>query len=376
MAISIRDGRWALSRILQEDDGGYSTSAMIQRLAQTIEAHYPPLTPTGYALPWAIVRCSSVLVTTDPQTILLPDLRPTETLRALSSTQRNALKDALESRLIGYSFTDDGLLRSIAAFSAEGYTLDTTWADALRLVFAHLAHSESRPRTALREPHNTEYLDDFSTDPASRWTFESGSATHDSGNSEYDFNTSALTLARYSANAPGSIEQESQVTAIEGTVRCPYAGVRHNTAGADDAYSIHSNADGNFILARWVAAGRTDLAVWTLSRSSGDWITWRLAAAGTAGSNVVLSAWRTNHGSTKPSDPGWYGTDASPDQTYTDTSTDRHDDTDDAQCGIGGRNGAGDYDTRHSFWKSRAISDRGGGGGTTRPKVFALLGVG
>lgn len=206
--------------------------------------------------------------------------------------------------------------------------------------------------------------DNFATDPTSRWTFESGSATWDSGNSEYDFDSSAITAARY-LTSPGNIEHEAQVTAVEGTSRTPYCAVRmHNAGTNDECYWIHSNGDGNFVLARYSAGGGiVSLATWALSRASGDFITWRLAAEGTNGNNVVLSAWATNHGSTKPSDPGWIGVDGSPGYTYTDTAAERNDDgTVHLQCGVGGRNGAGDHDTRHSYWKARNITDRGGGG--------------
>ncbi len=45
MAINIREGRWGVSRIVQEADGGYAVAAMLQspRLADVVEAYYPPL---------------------------------------------------------------------------------------------------------------------------------------------------------------------------------------------------------------------------------------------------------------------------------------------------------------------------------------------
>lgn len=389
MAIGLREGRWALSRIVTDTASdfpggavGFTTAAMRDRLAAQIEAYYPPMDDAGagFMLGFAVVRLQGgVQQPANDDTRLIPNALLDATLRDLTQAQRTRLRNEIEEWFTGYQFTDyDGTVKVKAAFSAAGYTLDTPIRRILLDLFEHMGHSESRPRLGVLAPHNTEYLDDFSTDPASRWTFESGSAAWDSANNEYDFNAAATTLARYSANDPGSIEQEAQVTAIEGAARCPYVAVRFENAGADDCYAIHSNADGFMELVRWVAASRTALANWTLpSRDSGDFVTWRLAASGAVGANVVLDGWVSNHGTTKPSDPGWIGVDGSPDNTYTDTAVGRHDDSSDIQCGIGGRNGAGDYDTRHCFWKSRAISDRGGGGGPSTPAFrLSLLGVG
>lgn len=370
MAIRLLEGRWGLSRIVTDADGGFSVAAMRDRLGQRIEAYYPPLNEakTAYTLGFAVVRLQGgVQQPANDDTRLIPNALLDATLGDLTLLQRQRLRAEIEEWFTGYQFTDyDGTVKIKAAFSAAGYTRDTPVRRILLDLFEHMGHSESRPRVIVPESHNTEYTDDFSTDPSSRWTFEAGSASWDSGNSEYDFNTTTNTIARYSANDPGSIEQEAQVTAIEGAARCPYVAVRVENAGANDCYAIHSNADGLMDMARWVAGARTTLTNWTLpSRDSGDFVTWRLAASGAVGANVVLDAWVTNHGTTKPSDPGWIGVDGSPDNTVTDTSVNRHDDSTDIQCGIGGRSGASDYDTRHCFWKSRAISDRGGAAATS-----------
>jgi hypothetical protein len=86
----------------------------------------------------------------------------------------------------------------------------------------------------------------------------------------------------------------------------------------------------------------------------------RSAYTGTAGSNVVVDIWYQNHSTSKPSDPGWIGVDGSPDETYTDTAADRLDDSTHLYNGIVWQGQGVDYDTRHSYYKQRAISDRGG----------------
>lgn len=222
------------------------------------------------------------------------------------------------------------------------------------------------------------YTDDFSTDPAARWTHEgTAAATHDAGNSEYDWDVSAGDLSRYSANEPGNIEHESQITCIAGTAgtnRTRLCGARHENTGVDDAYIFYENADGVLNIARYNAGARTVISNPTgPGVSTGVWRTFRIACSGTAGNNVVIDGWYTTHSTSKPSDPGWYGTDASPTFTFTDTAASRLDDSTHAQGGTGGRSTT-DYDTRHSFFKVRAISDRGGA--ASKPKTFLTLGVG
>lgn len=72
MAINVRDGRCGLTRIVQEADGGFTTSAVLAGIAPIVENHYPPMnvTKTGYVLPFALVRCVGTVNNTDPDTFL------------------------------------------------------------------------------------------------------------------------------------------------------------------------------------------------------------------------------------------------------------------------------------------------------------------
>ncbi len=371
MAINIREGRWGVSRIVQEADGGYAVAAMLQtpRLADQVSAYYPPLQDGVYPVGWALVHLVGNIGTPDADTRLLPDRLTTATVGDLTQQQRNTLRNVLEQALSAYSYVDRyGATINKAAFQAAGYSLSTPIFRILRDVYEYLGHSETRPVQAVPESHNTEYLDNFSTDPSSRWTADSATLTWDSGNSELDSFLTSNTLWRYTANDPGSIEHEAQVTLqSQGT-----AGSSNRTPGplvrgsaTSNGYQIHDNGDDVIPLARWNSGTRTALAAITgnTARNPGDFQTLRLAASGAAGSAVVLSYWQTVHGATKPSDPGWIGVDETPGfTTYSDTdATNRHDDSDDIYCGIGGRSAASDSDPRLSFWKSRAISDRGGG---------------
>jgi len=136
-----------------------------------------------------------------------------------------------------------------------------------------------------------------------------------------------------------------------------------------DAYTLDLDDDDNLRIRRIIAGGTEDVITAQASGVTftvGNWYTLRLAAAGGVGSNVVLSAWIIDHGTSKPSLGGsgnWQGVDASPHITATDTEGVRLDAAGHANCGIGGRSATNtDYDTRLDFWKERAISDRGGAG--------------
>lgn len=366
------EGRWGISRIIEDEPRSFTTAAMLQGLGDC-KAYYPPMTAdkTGYTLPFAVVHFpNGITGTPDADTRLVPNRLLNTTLGELTVPQRNALQSNLEEWLTGYSYIDwDNTQQVKAAFSAAGYDGTTLLKRVLLDVMKHIGHSAYRPKPVLFESHNTEYTDEFGSDPTTRWTVElGGTPTWDSGNSELDFNTTGYAehAYRYSANDPGSIEEEAQVTVARSatsTGRVAGPGVRWTSDGTNDGYGV-TIANDDPILVTYLAGTRTNLSTYTggLTWTSGYFHTTRLAASGTAGSNVVLDFWKYDHGSTsKPSDPGWIGVDGSPDHTYTDSGANRHDDSNDISCGIAGRgSGGSDYDTRHCYWKSRAISDRGG----------------
>ena len=366
-------GRWALSRIIQEAGGGFTTAAMAQGLASQIHAHYPPLnaTKTGYTQTHALVRLLGAVGTPNADTDLLPDLA----LDASLGAQAASVQALLESRCPRYRYIDWAKAVVGKPLIPVSYTSGTLCAQVLADLWRHYEHSTSRPRPALGEVHNTEYTDDFGTDPTTRWTVEVGAWAWDSTDLEMDVNVSTDGLFRYSANSPGSIEHEAQVTAIGSSAnnRLMGAATRVDNAGANDGYLswIHGAAVN---LDRMVAGVRTTLTTGTpVTYTSGDWYSLRLSAEGGNGANVVLNFWITDHNATKPADPGWVGVVGTPDITYTDTDVARLDDsTLNLQGGIGGRQSdTSEFDTRHDFFKVRAISDRAGGGGTILRTVNA-----
>lgn len=368
MAINVSSGTWGLSLIIEEEPGVFTTSALLNRIASGgSECHYPPLNAakTGYTFPYALVYCRGT-VANDANTFFIPrNIDTTGTIGDLTIPQRNAVSNFLTSNFTGYSYTDwDGTIVNVPAFDFGSYVLSTPLVELIRALFAYLGNSDYRPRPAPFESHNTEYTDDFSTDPASRWTQElANSYTWDSGTNDLDSGTGVGdTGQRYSANGPGSIEHEAQVTHTGGTNRSLGPAVRFANDGTDDLYAVQAMSDTNLTLWRWNGATRTYLADpdTITTYTSGHWYTIRMAASGTSGSNVVLDVWCQEHGSsTKPSDPGWYGVDGTPGGTYTDTSVDRLDDGSlHLHCGIGGRD-AGST-TTGDFFKLRAISDRAG----------------
>lgn len=367
---TIPEGVWGISRIIEIAPRSFATAAQVQGIG-VCHAHYPPLNAAkdGYTLPFAIVHFPyGPTGAPDADTRTLPQGSMSLTLGELTGVQRTNLRNQLEEWLTAYQFVDwDSQTVVKAAFDGSGYTLTTTLATVMRDVFRHMGHSTFRAKPAAVEDHNTEYTDDFSTDPSSRWTaHRSASPTWDSGNGEYDMNTaSGDSWIRYSANNPGSIEHESQHTFfLNGRVSQDRHGVAIRLASAaDDAYHlVAGNQADSLYLNRYNAGTRSTIATFTgYTMANDEFHTCRLAASGTAGNNVVLDAWDTNHGASKPgADPGWLGTDGTPDDTYTDTSVDRLDDSTHIYCGIGWQGQGGDWDTQCDWFKERALTDRSG----------------
>lgn len=230
--------------------------------------------------------------------------------------------------------------------------------------------------------------DDFATDPATRWTgVDSAPFTWDSTNFEFvvDLTVSNPIAYRYTSSAPGSIEHECQVTFRLGTSSSEEGtggpGVRMDSGGAEDYYGVNVNwRAGEIVIIRSVGGTATDvgLPLTGLTLADGDWITIRLAAAGTAGNNVVLSLWYAvdSGAGAKPNYTSMIGVDGSPNATRTDSDVDRLDAAGHAHVGIVSGAQGNQYDTMHDNWRAQAISDRGGGGGrTTKNTRSAPLGV-
>ena len=365
-------GRWGFTRILPEPDGdGWTTHAMLERLGDEITIQFPPLVNGAFPVPFAMVRLNGAIISPSTNdTILIPrNLTQAElTLGDLTAQQRLNLRNFLET-LAAYSFTDwDGTLKDIPGMSAQvaTYTTNTLIRDLLRDLYRYLGHSASRPRMASAEWHNTEHLDGFDTSHETRWTACTasgiGNGTWDGTDLEVDFSGDQGAYVRYSANNSGSIEHEAQITGRHtASVRCLGPGVRMST---NSGYGISRGAGPETQLWKLIAGTRTNPYTSSASGSFADldFVTLRLAASGGNGANVELSMWVNPHlTGTKPSDPGWWGTDGSPTYTYTDTAADRLDDSAvDLDCGLLARGMVASVDTRHNYFKLRAIADRGG----------------
>ncbi|HYE22518.1 MAG TPA: hypothetical protein VD998_02940, partial [Verrucomicrobiae bacterium] len=206
------------------------------------------------------------------------------------------------------------------------------------------------------------FTDNFDTDPyaSGRWVNEILGGSWDSVNQEFDLTDDSVAI-RY-ASTPGSMDHEAQVTALAMSgSRMVGPGVRFDQSGADTMYgSVFEAGFVNFY--RYNNGVRTTIASISIGVpfTSGNFYSMRVAATGGVGNNVVLSAWVVDHGSSKPSDPGWVGSDNSPNVTFTDNSVDRLDDAVNTHGGIAGRGNVAVYDDRHDYFKVRAISDRGG----------------
>lgn len=354
-------GAWMISRIVTDDGGGTTTAAMRDH-AGPWRAYYPP---AGSGLAWALVHRGTPVSVDDADTLALATSGLDAALATIPLRGRNRLVQRLRDAGGAYTCTDRrGDVQTRTALAGD-WTMATTWRQVLLDVFAHFAHSEVRAARFIPESHNTEYTDNFDADSSADWTNDGTSAyNRDTTNGEQDGsawdNDARL---RYSANNPGSIEHECQVTGLtNSSTRAVFAGVRMQ-ASPGDAYGVRVQNNGSgaqvLVLSRINAGTRTDIYTSAAFGTLGNFVTVRLAAEGTAGSNVVLDMWTTDHGASKPSDPGWYGTDDSPTDTYTDSDANRLDDAAHLYGGFAGRGPAGaGHDSRMDFWRVRAISDR------------------
>jgi len=325
---------------------------------------------TGFVLPVALVRCVGVVNNTDPNTLLFPlTIDASEpTVGDIPVAQRTTFFNDLRARLLAHNYVDwDGTPKQVTAF-AGAYPPSTPLRQVVADIYVHLAHSDYRPKPIIAALHNTEYLDDFSTDPTARWAAISGAVwAWDSVNSEMDADATVARWAQRYTTDTGSIEHEAQATFLlagaASTDQMGGGGGRMHATADDFYFPVISAVNDTVILYKHVAGVRTTLATFTgYTALANEFHTMRSAYAGAAGSNVVISIWRQNHGTTKPANPGWYGADGTPDHTYTDTAADRLDDATHLYNGIVGQGQGGDWDTRHSFFKERAISDRSAGG--------------
>ena len=209
-----------------------------------------------------------------------------------------------------------------------------------------------------------EILDDFSTNPfAGNWTNEINIADWDATDLELDLtNDGTDSLVRRSAGGPGGLEHEVQVTtttASDAAIYGPMARVGDD--GTDDGYAVNFTTT-NVVFRRFNAGVLTALDVQSsgLTITNGRWYSICLVVTGGPAANAILAVRIVDHGTSKPSDPGWLDMTV-PDATFTDTDASRlDDDTLHLHGGIGGSDigGIAVVDTRHDYWKMRLLSDR------------------
>lgn len=221
--------------------------------------------------------------------------------------------------------------------------------------------------------------DNFTTDTSANWAHSGGAAffptsdvTWDTGAGELVVDYDSQGLGRYTTET-GSLEHEVQLT-----VRMPSTTLEHSVTGSPrmnsgDGYFLAPASDYRAALARFNGGSITVLRYVDLATGSdfatgdtatepdpSDWVTVRLAAEGSVGGNVTLSLWWVVHGASKPaSDPGWIGTDGSPQFVYVDSDANRLDDSVHNDVGIAGLQNT--TSTRADWWKARNISDRSPG---------------
>jgi hypothetical protein len=371
----VQNGTWVVSKIVStvsvQGEYTFSTQAIEDNIGAAIDCKYPPMSSTWtYYLGYALCRVSSFTSNPSADTIVLPNLRGN---LSLNNNQWNRI----EEKFPGYTFYDrDGSTVTKGNFNRT--QVDGTGVGLVKELVNFAGHSKRRDIPIVDETHNTEYLDDFDSDPASRWTQELQAFTWDNVNGEIDINhVGTATLFEYTANSPGSIEHEAQVMTNQSPseTRMIGAAVRVNGGAADDFYAVGGDR-GSSQLRLWKRSGGAFSVMGSVSVTftNGNYYSFRISAEGGAGSNVTISVWHTDHGISKPSDPGWIGTVGAETGTTTDTAADRLDDSVHDGCGIGGQTAVStDYDTRHDYFKERAISDRDGAAPTKKFKQLYFM---
>jgi hypothetical protein len=251
-----------------------------------------------------------------------------------------------------------------------------TLGEVVESIFKHLGHSKQRDRPGGVETHNTEWLDNFTTDTAADWQqWTSSSWTYDAVNGERAVawgNSGGPKAFRFAAGNAGSIDHEAQVS---GRLTAPFRArlglpsVRQGAVGERTGYvlDVHTRFPSFDIYRVLVGVvvnlfnGFGEPAGYAID--SEEWVTMRLAASGAFGANVLLHAWaKVETSTTKPADPGWIGVDASPQWTVTDSAVDRLDDGSTNDCGIANTvdGSSSTADAKYDYFKLRAIADRGG----------------
>lgn len=226
----------------------------------------------------------------------------------------------------------------------------------------------------------TNLSDNFTTDTyASAWTRRAGATpvgAVDVVNGEFDVDLSTPRWGLQYNTSPGSNDHEVQVTWQVGTssshvgVGGPCVGMR-NDATTEWYYIEDYNRDATEIQVKRKNSDGSATQIGTsqnFDQADGTWTTIRMARDGND-----IDVWLQNDASKPPTDPGWIGSDGSPTFTITDST---YTGATYSYVGLCGHTSGSDYDTRHDYWKARALSDRGGGGGSPVQQRMLLMGVG
>ena len=357
----VQDGNWVLSKIVKDADGGFTTSAMEEKIGGTIECKYPPMNSTfdGYLLPYAVCRVIGTVGSHSTNTIELPAL-PTP-----AGSVTVGMKAEITDKFKAFSFKEkDGStttrLDYVVPLSGDVRSL-------IADLMSYMGHTRYRDygRPAASEIHNSYFSDDFSTDPVARWVDQIGTLVWDGATFEADPVDSAGNelLLFYTANAPGSMSMESQVTGIIAvtSTRHPGAAVRCHNAGTSDGYVMwlqRTDTDDSYAVSVFLAGTRTKLTTVSYNETNDEFYTIRFAAEGVDGGNVSLYSWIKNEGTTKPSSPDWIGNSWNQDSSFIDTGVNRLDDSTVHLLGGMGARGSQVGDDQMDDWKVRTIRDR------------------
>jgi len=339
-------------------------------LVAKFAAQYAPVRGRAMAHEWCLVQIAYDGLEVDVLALESADIFVLGSrggrLSDMSVAKRLALRNLLDSFGASYNYQNqaDTIITVPELQTGDLALLTMSALEARLLDYFQQSKATGLEGRLIAPDHNTEFTDDFSTNPfTANWTETIGTAwTWDDPNDEMDCAGGGTNNVMRRDADVGSNEMEAQGTFL----LAGYGGTcaRHRDGADDTMYQTqHGNGDSTLYWFRVVAGVFTQIGTDAETFVDAQWYTVRLACQ-TNGAQVDLSAWVLGHGASKPADPGWIGVDGSPTDTFADTNAARIVDADAQRGGLfyNDFGGAGSAD----WFKVRAVSDRGGG-------VFAFL---
>ena len=280
----------------------------------------------------------------------------------LAVPKRNSLKSIMDGFGASYEYDNQGdSLITVPALDTSGLN-SMTLRQVKSLLLDYFEHGKPTGAVLDTFDSNTEFLDDFSTDPLTSRMSETGISggtqwSYNATDDDMDITQLSWECLRYDSSV-GSSDMETQCS-FESANNNGWPGPTTRVAAAAATsyeHMVHTGGTGNLYYGRRITGTQTIFDINAFALTDSVWHTLRAAVEGT-GATVSIDTWVQIHTSSKPSDPGWIGSDGSPDNESSDSHADRI-----VTNNMGGMVNNRDVDRRFDWFKTRAVSDRSVGG--------------